>query len=364
MPSEGRTTVSRETRLLLLTIAVSVGVLLVLARFRFPDQAPAPPAQPLERLAARATFDELAGIVERLDRTIAPSLVVLRVGAPESLTPRSLATVLDGNQNRNAAMSYVPALRVRPTAALALLDARQTVQGVVGNEGAVPLVIARDPVRRLALVRVPAPAVDSPWQWRPLDPITVPRYVVSVEASRGGSTLRPVFFGRADRFAEPRWSEPLLVLGHTAVAAEGSFVFSLEGQFVGLAVEEAGVMALVPADAVQAAADRLHEQGTPHITDFGLALRSLSPADTKTLGVTSGLIVSSVAAGSISEGHLRAGDLLQAANGDPAVNPETLLLHLADTPPATTVTFTVRRGEQTITVPITTPGAATAGPTP
>lgn len=364
MLSGGRPSLSRETRLLLLTIAVSVGVLLVLARFRFPDQAPAPPAQPLERLAARATFDELAGIVERLDRTIAPSLVVLRVASPASLAPQSLSTLLDGSTSREAAMSYVPALRVRPTTALALLDADQTVQGVVGDEGAVPLIVARDPVRRLALVRVPAPGVDSAWQWQPLDPITVPRYVVSVEASRGGSTLRPVFFGRADRFAEPRWSEPLLVLGHTAVAAEGSFVFSLDGQFVGLAVEEAGVMALVPADEVQAAADRLHEHGTPRVTDFGLTLRPLSPAETKTFGVTSGLIVQSVAAGSVSEGRLRGGDLLQAIDGVPAANPDAVLLGLADTPAGTTVTFTVRRGADSVSVPVTTPAASPRGPTP
>lgn len=355
---------SRETRLLLLTIVVSAGVLLVLARFRFPNEAPAAPPQPLERLAARATFDELAGIVERLDRTIAPSLVVLRVAAPESLAPRTLSTLLDGEVARSQMVSYVPALRVRPTAALALLDIGQTVQGVVGDEGAVPLVIARDPVRRLALVRVPEATADGVWQWRPLDPITVPRYVVSVEASRGGSTLRPVFFGRADRFAEPRWSQPLLVLGHTSVAAEGSFVFSLQGELVGLAVEEAGVMALVPANAVQAVADRLFDKGTPRVTDFGLALRPLGPAEAKARGVTSGLVIASVASGSIAEGRLRAGDLLQAVNGAPAVNVEALLLTLADTPPETTITFMVQRAAETIQVPVTTPVAALGGQTP
>ena len=72
----------RETRLLLVTIAVSVATLLLLARFRFPadevqptDPAPAPP----ERLAARATYDELAGIMADLERRIAPSLEVLAV---------------------------------------------------------------------------------------------------------------------------------------------------------------------------------------------------------------------------------------------------------------------------------------------
>ena len=64
----------RETRLLLATIAVSVGMLLLLARFRFPEEAGRqtvePAAAPLERLAARATFDELAGTMADLERRI------------------------------------------------------------------------------------------------------------------------------------------------------------------------------------------------------------------------------------------------------------------------------------------------------
>jgi hypothetical protein len=86
---------SRETRLLLLTMIVSAAVLGVLAQFRFPDvQRVEAPAQPLERLAARATFDELAGIIERLDRRIAPSIVVLRVGSRALPSPRSLRDLL------------------------------------------------------------------------------------------------------------------------------------------------------------------------------------------------------------------------------------------------------------------------------
>jgi hypothetical protein len=70
-------------RLLLVTIAVSVGMLLLLARFRFPDDAtdqtaaPAPP--PLERLAASATYDELAGIMGDLERRVRPTIIPLAV---------------------------------------------------------------------------------------------------------------------------------------------------------------------------------------------------------------------------------------------------------------------------------------------
>ncbi|HVB38288.1 MAG TPA: hypothetical protein VND92_07105, partial [Vicinamibacterales bacterium] len=67
-----RPRITRETRLLLLTIGVSVAALLLLARFRFPAQAPivnpAPP--PLERLAARATYDELATIMAQVQARV------------------------------------------------------------------------------------------------------------------------------------------------------------------------------------------------------------------------------------------------------------------------------------------------------
>lgn len=348
---------SRETRLLLLTIAVSAAVLLVLARFRFPNQPPAPPAQPLEQLATRATFEELAGILERLDRTIAPSVMVLRVASPDTLMPRTLTEILDGAEATVETASYVPALRVRPDAAIALLGPEQTVQSLVGDDRAVPLVIARDPIRRMSLIRVPPPPAEAVWQWRPLNAVTVPRYVVSLEASRGGPVLRPIFFPRADRFAASRWEQPLLTFGYASTVPEGAFVFSLQGELVGLAVRENGLMALVPAASVQASAERLFERGTPQPVDFGLALRSLGPLDAKALGVSSGLMIAAVAPESIASGHLRAGDLIQSVDGMPASDVDTLLLRLAETPPGTTVTFTVRRDDETIDVPVTTPPA-------
>jgi PDZ domain len=361
MAAPGTPSFSRETRLLLLTIAVSVGALLLLARYRFPDEPPTPPPQPLERLAARATFDELAASVERLDRIVAPLLVVLKTSALKAPAPRTLRALLDPSDPAGGPLSFVPALRVRRSAAMALLRPDQSVQGVLGDEAAVPLVLAHDAVRGLALVRVPDAPANSAWQWQALDPVTVPRYVVAVEASRGGSTLRPVFFGRADRFEGSRWRVPLLVLGHASASAPGSFVFSLDGQLVGLAVREAGVVALVPAAALQQAADRLFDEGSPHVTDFGIAVQPLGTADVMAHGLTSGLMIVGVEEGSLADGHLREGDLLQAVNGEPAVNADALLLQLAAVPPGRSVTFTVRRKAEALSIPITVPGPGGAG---
>jgi len=67
----------RETRLLVVTIVLSLAVLLTLARFRFPAQQLTLPVQPLQQLAARAAFDDLGASVTRAVTLLRSSLVVV-----------------------------------------------------------------------------------------------------------------------------------------------------------------------------------------------------------------------------------------------------------------------------------------------
>lgn len=362
MPLRGPGSWSRETRLLCLTIAVSVTVLLVLARFRFPDEgraAPAPP--PLERLMARATYDELAADLARLERRISSSLVVLRAQSTRPAEPRTLEQLIERRGPVSTSSMFIPALRIRDEMAMALLDRDMTVQAVLGQADAVPLVLAADPLRRLAIVRVPPPPANAAWQLPSLDTVSVPRYVAAIEGSRGGSALRPLFLGRADRFEAPRWTTPLIALGTTPVAAEGAFVVSLEGELVGMVAEEAGVLALVPGVALDAAANALLADGSPYITDFGLGLRALDGADVKALGSTAGLVVESVQPKSLADTRLRPGDLLLAIDGRPAVDAEAALVQLSKARPGTTVRFHVRRIDERLDVDIAVPGGPTLG---
>src|SRR5262245_14526219 len=118
MPPPTPATDRREMRLLLVTIAVSVGMLLLLARFRFPDEAgratvePAP--APLERLAASATYDELATIIGNVERRIRPTVLSLAVEGPSSIT-------------------YVPAIRLTEDRAVAILPADRRLADVRGT---------------------------------------------------------------------------------------------------------------------------------------------------------------------------------------------------------------------------------------
>lgn len=355
---------SRETRLLLLTLVVSAGVLAVLAQFRFPEVPRAdPPAQPLERLAARATYDELAGIVERLDRRIAPSLVVLRTGVPAPPGPRRLRDLLE----EPAAASpgrFAPSLRVRPDIAVAQLDPGATIQGVLGDAEAVPLVLAHDPIRRLALVRVPPAADASSWQWQSVATVETPRYVAVVEGTRGGSTLRPIFLGKADRFDEPRWDAPLVVLGHDALARPGAFVFSLEGGLVGMVVHDGGGLAIAPAGALLRAADELLNSGPPPASDAGLVVQALTGPLASAVGAVTGVLVVHVEPGSPADGVIEPGDLIESLDGIPAGTPETLLLGIARRRPGASVRLGVRRGatRETVTLELGAAGAMRALP--
>ena len=338
---------TRETRLLLLTIIVSAGVLAVLAQFRFPDvQRLEPLAQPLDRLAARATFDELAGIIERLDRRIAPSIVVLRVGSRAVPAPRSLRDLLSEPAEPRPQSGFVPSLRILPDVALALLEPGASVQGVLGDPQAVPLVLASDPVRRVALVRVPAALDPISWRWQGVVAVNTPRYVGVVEGTRGGTTMRPVFLGKADRFEESRWETPLVVLGHEAMATEGAFIFSLEGGLIGMAVRESGVLAVVPAAVLSRTADALLNAGTPVANDVGLVVQPLTGPLASAVGAMTGVLVVHVEPGSSADGVVRPGDLIETIDGVPVGMPDALLLRLARQAPGTTVSLGVRRGDE------------------
>ena len=121
----------RETHLLLVTIAVSVGVLLLLARFRFPDEVASQPvesaAAPFERLAARATYDELASIMADLERRIGPRVTILRTHSPDGPGPPVVAPRLTGNR------------------AVALLGPDEELGGTAGGDR--PELITREPAR-------------------------------------------------------------------------------------------------------------------------------------------------------------------------------------------------------------------------
>jgi hypothetical protein len=236
-----RSRLSRETRLLLIVIAVSAAVLVALSKFRFPERGAAPVSGatplPLERLAARATYDELATIIAELGKRVAPSVTVARVE-------------VDGQQR------FVPALRVRPDLLIAHVPPTSRVLALVGNPSPVDIAGYDEP-RELVLLRV-APDPSSVVDLRAAGAAgSAPRYVAVVEGTRGGPALRPVFLGRTDPVTDERYAQGLIVLGGVLQASPGSLIFGLDGSFVGLCIIDEGFAAGIPGPALDAAVEGL-----------------------------------------------------------------------------------------------------------
>lgn len=344
--------VSRESRLLLLTVAVCVAVLLLLARMRFPEAPLAvdTAALPLERLAGRASYDALAADVQRVEPMIGPNLLVLRVAPRVPAGPLDIRDVLARPDSPSGAR-HVVALRIGADSALAALDADARVEGIVGGSGGGVEVVAADPVRRIARLRVPEAAVRQIPQL-PLASLPTPVYVVVVEGTQAGATLRPAFLGRGDRFGSVRWAQPLLPLGGIAVAP-GALLFSLAGEFIGTVVVENGATAIAGAGDVLDVVERLGSSSLPPPLDLGLTVQALTPALSAALGAGRGVVVSEVHPGGAASA-LEAGDVITAVDGWSTDDPDELLLRLASRQagdaPAVAI---VRNGEAaTVTLPL------------
>ncbi len=362
---------ARETRLLVLIVAVSVAALLLLAQLRFPETPvlTPPTPSPLERLAARATYEELAGIVRDLERRLAPVLVVLRVSAVESEpADADRPGVVPG------AVRFVPGVRVRADTAVAVVGPEETVVAVEGST-ALPAVRARDPDRGLIVAAVPAvgeaAATSTASQW------PAGRYAALVDATEAGFAIRPVFLTAGASHHDPLWVEPLIAPPPETDVAPGTLVFTFDGQLVAAGVPASdGSTRFVRAAELRAAALERLAAGTPAPGDLGIEVVPLTPAIALATGARVGVVVSWVEPGGPSEGVLAFGDVIEGVAGRPLANPREFVVRVRRAGAGATLPLTVvrrgERGEVTVTVGSAreaperepTQDSATAGPTP
>jgi hypothetical protein len=245
----------RETRLLLLVIVVAVGVLLLLAQFQYPvnDRAVAAPlAGPIERLAARATFEELALIMGDLSTRVQPALTVVtleRIPPPAPPTRRGVPAPTPAPTERR----IVAALRIDTNLAIAHLPAGFRVRPSPELE-----VATEDTDRHLVLLRVP----DAPFpgMGQVAQGLGGPGYVAVFEGARGGPSGRPLFVGRVDSFDDPRWTQPLLSVGGDPQLHAGAFIYTLDGRLVGMTTPDDPGVAITRVPALLAAVEALRVQ--------------------------------------------------------------------------------------------------------
>jgi hypothetical protein len=234
--AESETRVSRDTRLLILVISVAVVVLFVLAQARFPKAevslSTVTPAG-LDRLAAQSNYDDLASAVQTTLLGVEPSLVVLEIdGVPDG--------------SKQAEQRRALAIRLRDGLAIGPLPANFKIADPSGPVAG-PLIKVTQPVRGLLMAELTsetAPARTA----SVVGDFTGYAYVAVVELAKGGPTATPMFIGRIDAQSDARWSGDLLAPGGSATLPVGSFVFLLDGRFVGLVVNVPnGPPAIAPA---------------------------------------------------------------------------------------------------------------------
>lgn len=352
MAEPGTRRVSHESRLLIITIGVCVLVLLLLARLRFPEPDLVETAvQPLERLASGASYDSLAADIQRVEAMISPNLVVLRTTPRMEAMPRRIRDVLDP-PGTSQDVRHVAALRVTAGIAVAAMPPGVRIDGIVGSAGTggTAAVLGVDPVRRIARVRVP----DAPA--RQLAPLALtalrtPVYVVAVEGTQAGVTLRPVFLGRGDRFSSARWSRPLLPLGGIALAP-GALLFTLSGEFIGCVVIEDGAPAVAGSRDVLDVVERLATTPSPAPGTLGIAVQPLTTDLASALGVERGVIVSEIDGDGPAAGQLQPADVVTTVEDEAVASPDQLLLQVASRRAGDRVPLTVVRHRAPLKVAI------------
>jgi S1-C subfamily serine protease len=299
-----RPSVSRDTRLLLGIVLVSIAMLWILARIRFPDRVPTPnPVPPvLAQLTAPSAMEDIATSIAQLEPRLEPLIAAVDV----ERQPRAHA----GGARRET----VSALRFRDDLAVAIVgiaaDAFET-RVVGGSE------IGRDPASQLSVVRLSGVGAPMLSTWTPRR-LPYPRFMITAAATHNGISFRPIFVDSLRSIWSPTWMASIWMLPPQADLAAGTVVFTIDGALAGLAVNRGGQPALVPADAVLSLADRLARGGTSRPGRLGIEVQPLTPALAAATGASTGVVVSWVDPAGPAADAVSVGDVIDRI-GDEAM---------------------------------------------
>jgi hypothetical protein len=319
---------TRETRILLVTIAVAIAALLLLARFRFPEQTTAvahPTPAPLERLAARAAYDELASTMADLERRLEARVAILRV-APPRMTG-----------------AYVVAPRVSSGRAVTLLAAGETLYAT----GTTPVdLISWDASTGVAVVAA-ATAADQLVTPRVGAPRSDPRYIATLEPTELGPLVRPVYIGRTTVATEPRTSTPLYALHALQYpVSRGTPIFTLDGVFLGLVAESGTTTSVITGEFLRTMAESASRASRPMPAVLGLQVQDASATVLRAAGADRGVVVTHVEAGGAADGLVQPGDIIHAVDGVATTVPaEFRHVELTSRPGERVTLDLVRRGK-------------------
>ena len=335
-----RPRVARETRLLLTVALLAVVALWALSRLRYPDTTSARQvvAPILAPLVAR---QGLAGLESQL------------VDASTRITP-SLVSLSVESDDPGAPARHVAALHLHDEVAVALPGERRAVRSDDGT-----VVAARD-ITGLTVFRLPAgPAAPIAQAWFRRDP-RLPRYALQTSVSEAGPSLVPVLVSGLVPVEAPLWSGSLWQATSSRDLTPGAFLFTPDGEWIGLVVAQPAGPAIAPADLVSRLAEAHLQRAGSGTASLGVDVQPMTDALRDLLGFPDGVVVTWVDGDGPARDSLRVGDVPHAADGRALPTIDHWRRHLADLGGAPTV-LKVWRAGQSIDVPIT-PAARTAPP--
>jgi hypothetical protein len=345
-PDRARPRVSRETRLLLTTVFLSIAALWVLARIRFPERPATPnPVTPLlaQLSPRRVLFEDLERAVFELEPEALSALHVL------SVQPAGPAGGWDGSGHS------IASLRFRDDAVVALMD---TVVGVSITGGKL---LAHDPVTGLAVIRTASSELPPLRTWTPQS-TDYPRYVLVSDASQGSISLRPVFVGHLRAVPKSAWSGDTWRMTSDVTLPNGTFVFTTSGALAGMVVGQPDEPAIVPASTLISSAQRLLEQDQAAVGSLGINVQPLTPQLQGATGLKSGVVVTRVDPKSPAAGKIVATDIIDAVDRYTILTKADWDAHATRVPAGNMITLRIRRSGRTEEVQVTAfpPAAAAA----
>jgi membrane-associated protease RseP (regulator of RpoE activity) len=324
------------------TIAVSAAMLLLLARLRFPERPagePQAPTLPLERLAASATYDELANILRGVDRQVVDAIVTVPAASDSDA------------RGDDGVTTFVPAVRIATDRAVALPGAGRRVFAQSGRSE----IIAADSPHGVALLRVPSANQNVVPKLAVLDTLPeAPGYLAAIEATANGPAVRPLYFGRLDRVNDRRWKEPILRFSALQqMLPSGAAVFTLDARFIGVGFPDDRAFLVVPAVSLLAEAEQLALRGSVPAADLGIEVQPLDPALRAATGTQAGVVVSYVHPAGPSSHLLAPADVITAVGNIPIQAPSDYTAALTQLSPGAPVDIGIVRSTEAATVTLT-----------
>jgi S1-C subfamily serine protease len=170
--------------------------------------------------------------------------------------------------------------------------------------------------------------------------------VAAAEAAGGVAAVRPIYIGRVDPLPDARWRDGVVsIAGLQQAVPPGAAVFSLEGAFLGLAIERDGRLAIVRAAALRGLATAGDAPAPKKHATLPIEVQPLTPALARAAGTSTGVMVSYVSPAASQEG-LATGDVIRAVDGTEVTTvPGFQTIAETRTPGATVALAIVRRGE-------------------